>query len=574
MYLSNEVHPFFLKTGIVTNEISFMLFTVMVKRKIRYMQQELKKHLLLPVLLFLLAVNCPAQEVTQWNRFELQFNYAYTGNSFTGVQLAATFSNKDTSFLVNGFYDGNHIFKIRFMPPQTGTWQYVTSSNIKQLNNKKGTVECAAARSGNHGMVEVSNTFHFKYADGKPYYPVGTTAYAWNHMSKPVQALTLQSLQKASFNKIRMCVFPKDYTLVKEEPPLYPFVANGTETGADGNSRKKWDLTRFDPEFFRELEKQIDQLDALGIEADLILFHPYDKGRWGFDALPMEANLRYIRYITARLSAFKNVWWSVANEWDLVKYKTHDEWITLAKAVKAADPYHHLLSVHGSTAKYIEYWLPEFTHVSIQDEAPVMNWGAASILRNAYNKPIVYDEVGYEGNLSARWGRYSGEEMTWLMWMGIIGGTYVTHGESYMFKNETDTIFWAKGGVFKGSSWKRAGFLKQILEQGPGPLEPADISRDFRTATAGAGCYLVYFGKEISDSWSFNLPHKNGSFPRPVAGNKFKATIIDTWDMTATPVNTVFELSDVNDYRLWDKELKKIRLPMKPYLAIRIEAVN
>ena len=26
------------------------------------------------------------------------------------------------------------------------------------------------------------------------------------------------------------------------------------------------------------------QLNRLGIEADLILFHPYDKGRWGFDA--------------------------------------------------------------------------------------------------------------------------------------------------------------------------------------------------------------------------------------------------------------------------------------------------
>ena len=26
-----------------------------------------------------------------------------------------------------------------------------------------------------------------------------------------------------------------------------------------------------------------DRLNRLGIEADLILFHPYDKGRWGFD---------------------------------------------------------------------------------------------------------------------------------------------------------------------------------------------------------------------------------------------------------------------------------------------------
>lgn len=74
------------------------------------------------------------------------------------------------------------------------------------------------------------------------------------------------------------------------------------------------DLTRL----FQHLEKRIDQLNRLGIEADLILFHPYDKGRWGFDAMSNEVNVRYIKYITARLASFRNVWWSMANEWDYV----------------------------------------------------------------------------------------------------------------------------------------------------------------------------------------------------------------------------------------------------------------
>jgi len=83
-----------------------------------------------------------------------------------------------------------------------------------------------------------------------------------------------------------------------------------------------------------------------------------------------------------------------------------------------------------------------------------MNWGAASIARNIYNKPIIYDEVGYEGNLKQRWGRYSGEEMNHLIWMGIIGGTYVTHGESYMFKDHRDTIFGQKVESLKGQAGK------------------------------------------------------------------------------------------------------------------------
>lgn len=525
-------------------------------------------------LVFLLhALNSFAQEqVQQWKRFEMVLTHAAAGNPFTDVQLSAVFSNKDTSFTLDGFYDGNDTFRIRFMPQQIGAWKYVTKSNVKSLHNKKGSFVCIPAKGDNHGMVKVSNLYNFKYADGKQYYPVGTTAYAWNHMGKALQAQTLEALKHSGFNKIRMCVFPKDYNLVKEEPEVFPFLTT-TKTAGEP-SKKNWDYARFNPAFFKTLEQQIDALDQLGIEADLILFHPYDKGRWGFDSLPMDLNLRYLQYIIARLGAQKNIWWSIANEWDLVKYKTHDEWITLSKAVAEKDPYHHLSSIHGSTAKYIEYWLPYFTHVSIQDEGPVMNWGGAVILRNAYHKPIIYDEVGYEGNLESRWGRYSGEEMNHLMWMGAIGGTYVTHGESYMFKDATDTIFWAKGGQFKGSSWKRAGFLRKVLEEGSGPLEPSDVSRDMKTATSGTSHYLIYFGKEINETWTFNLPLKNGSFERPVEGNKYKVEIIDTWDMTITSYPTVFEAGKPSDYRIFDKEMRKIRLPLKPYLALRITAVN
>jgi hypothetical protein len=512
--------------------------------------------------------------IEKWGRFEVTLNGQASGNPFTAVNLTATFTNGSEKVSVSGFYDGEGKYLVRFMPYKEGRWSYTTSSNSKPLHGKKGDFDCIAPSGQNHGPVTVRDTYNFKYADGTPYYPVGTTAYAWNHMQKPVQELTLQTLRNAGFNKLRMAVFPKDYNLVKEEPEIYPFVATGSVQSQDGTKRMTWDFNSFDPAFFRVLEKQIDELDKLGIQADLILFHPYDKGRWGFDSLTMDVNLRYIHYIVARLSSFRNVWWSMANEYDYVTYKTHDDWITLTKAVHKADPYRHLLSIHGSTGKYFHYWLPEFTHVSIQDEGPVSHWGAAVLLRNAYYKPVIYDEVGYEGNLASRWGRYSGEEMNYLMWMGIIGGTYVTHGESYMFKNEKDTIFWAKGGEFKGTSWQRAGFLKKILEEGPGPLEPADAGRDFKTATAGKGYYLMYFGKEINDHWVFNLPQKNGPFSRLDDGKKFTVEIIDTWNMTVTPVQAIFETSPVEDYRLYDKERKKIRLPMRPYLAIRITEIR
>jgi hypothetical protein len=546
----------------------------MILFKITIMKKLLKTISLNSIFLLLIFTANAQQKVERWDRFELSFKYTSAGNSFKDVNLSAKFSNNDTSFTVQGFCDGDDTFKIRFMPQFEGVWNFVTSSNKPDLNKKKGSFECVKASGNNHGMVKVSDTYSFKYADGKQYYPFGTTAYAWIHMGQGLQEITLNSLKKSGFNKVRMCVFPKNYDLVKEEPELYPFLIKSTSIDKDGKEVKVWDYENFNPAFFRHLEQRIDDLNKLGIEADLIIFHPYDNGRWGFDRMTNEVNIRYIKYLTARLSSFRNVWWSMANEYNLIRTKSLSDWDLFIKTVVASDPYRHLCSIHGSTAAYYEYWRPELTHVSVQDEGPVMNPGAATPIRNIYRKPVIFDEVGYEGNLTARWGRYSGEEMTYLVWNGIIGGTYVTHGETFMYKDDKDTIFWAKGGPLKGSSWQRIAFLRKVMEDGPGPLQPSDVSRDMKTSSAGAGYYIVYFGKEMSDTWIFNLPRSNGRFGPPAPGKRYKVDIIDTWDMTIKPCPDVFEVSALNDYRFYDKDFKKVRLPLKPYIALRITEIK
>jgi len=534
------------------------------------------KYYKLLLLLFVEFIQYPlyAQEIEQWNRFELTLTSQSKKNGFTEVSLTAEFSNNDTTLTVSGFYDGNNVFKIRFMPSSIGQWQYKTSSNIPDLNNKKGTFNCIKASNKNFGIVRVSETYNFKYANGKNYFPFGTTAYAWSHMGQGMQEETLNALKNAGFNKLRMCVLPKYYELVKEEPEYYPFEIKEIKKDSTGANIKVWDFEKFNPAFFQHLEKRIDDLNELGIEADLILFHPYDKGHWGFDAMPNEVNIRYLNYVLARLSSYRNIWWSLANEWDYIKSKTKADWDLYAQIVAKNDPYKHLCSIHGSSATYYDYWKSVFSHVSIQDETPVQSPSSSAILRNIYQKPVVNDEVGYEGNLKNRWGRYSPEEMTYLVWNGVMGGTYVTHGECYVFTDNTDTIFWAKGGRFRGTSWKRIAFLRKIVEACPNPLSLSDIGRDNMTATAGDGYYLIYFGKQVNETWLFNLPAKNGAYNKLTAGIRFKVEIIDTWDMTIQEYPLQFETAKENDYRLLDKDLKKIRLPLKPYMALRITEIK
>ena len=117
----------------------------------------------------------------------------------------------------------------------------------------------------------MANTFHFAYADGTPYKPLGTTCYVWQLQEDGLQQQTLKTLSESPFNKIRFCVFPKRYEWNNNEPPFYPFV------GKPGS----FDLTRFNPVYFQHLEKRVADLQKLGIEADIILLHPYDRGGVG-----------------------------------------------------------------------------------------------------------------------------------------------------------------------------------------------------------------------------------------------------------------------------------------------------
>jgi hypothetical protein len=406
----------------------------------------------------------------------------------------------------------------------------------------------------NHGPVEVRNRFHFAYADGTPHRPIGTTCYAWTHQGEELEEQTLATLKGSPFNKVRMCVFPKHYARNQNEPPLYPF---------EGSPPNRWDFNRFNPAFFRHLETRIGQLGELGIEADLILFHPYDEGHWGFDRMPAEVDNRYLRYVVARLGAFRNVWWSLANEFDFMKEKTTPDWDRLFKIIQESDPYGHLRSIHNGRVMY-DHNKPWVTHASIQNGSAVADFGRAVLYRDVYRKPVVFDEVKYEGDIEQRWGNLSAEEMVHRFWQGTIAGTYVGHGETY--RHPRDVLWWSKGGVLHGQSPARIAFLKQVLETGPAEgLEPIDKWQDERTAGKAGEYYLIYFGKERPTEWSFELPKAGLK-----EGMRFAVEVLDTWEMTTAPVAGAFTIKAEGSYRYRGEGRGAVKLPGRPYIALRI----
>ena len=76
---------------------------------------------------------------------------------------------------------------------------------------------------------------------------------------------------------------------------------------------------------------------------------------------------------------------------------------------------------------------------------------------------------------------------------------------------------------------------------------------------------MYYFSDEKPKTWSFVLPDDELK-----KGMKFKAEIIDTWNMTRTPVAGAFEIDSVGRYEAVDKKRSVIKLPGKPYMALLI----
>jgi hypothetical protein len=353
-----------------------------------------------------------------------------------------------------------------------------------------------------------------------------------------------------------MCVLPTR-TRPEDAPKVLPF-----EVGAGG----KPDFSRFDVRFFHNLEKRLAQLRDLNIEADLILFHPYDEGQWGFDRMGTDADDRYVHYVVARLAAYRNVWWSLANEFDLVKTRTDADWDRLFQIVQAEDPSSHLRSIHHSQRMY-DSSKPWLTHLSVQNGIACADFGRAVIYRQLVPKPIVFDEVKYEGNGPKRWGQLSGEELVLRFWTGTIAGAYVGHGEIFV---RDDRITWlSKGGVLRGESPKRIAFLKDILSTAPpSGIDPIDQYYATHIGGKAGAYYLIYFGNESPQEWRFELPRDRLS-----DGMRFHVDVIDTWNMIITPIETPFTIAKHSEYMFRAAPDATIRLPHRPYMALRIRKV-
>ena len=59
-------------------------------------------------------------QIEKWGMLELSFQGKKDGNPYVDYQIKAMFSGEKEKAEVNGFYDGDGVYKVRFMPSYEG----------------------------------------------------------------------------------------------------------------------------------------------------------------------------------------------------------------------------------------------------------------------------------------------------------------------------------------------------------------------------------------------------------------------------------------------------------------------
>ncbi|NLW12463.1 MAG: DUF5605 domain-containing protein, partial [Clostridiaceae bacterium] len=200
---------------------------------------------------------------------------------------------------------------------------------------------------------------------------------------------------------------------------------------------------------------------------------------------------------------------------------------------------------------------PWITHCSIQRQDFYKTAEFTDYWRAKYRKPIVLDEIVYEGNIQHGWGNISGKELVRRFWEAMCRGGYAGHGET--FYNDDNILWWSHGGVLHGESAERFAFMKQFMDDVPGyGLKPLKMSWDEVVAvedgtnfTGKYDYYLFYYGFCRPSFRFFELDQNS----------VFEAEVIDTWNMTIENMGRF-------------QGRFKIELPGREYIAVRLRRVE
>ncbi|MBX2876849.1 MAG: DUF4038 domain-containing protein [Saprospiraceae bacterium] len=356
-------------------------------------------------LLLLLSFLSANTQTEIWHTFELNLTsgQVYTNPLYEIKSFYADFSSPTgQTHRINGFWDGDQEFKIRFAPDEIGEWSFVTycsNQEDKGLHAVQGKFQCKLNTSElaiyQKGSLQRSRgNYHIEHADGTPFFYTACTA--WNGALKSTPEEWDKYLKQRAEN---------DYNVIQFVTTQWRGCERDSkgEVAFIGSGR-----IEINPAFFQRLDKKVEEINAHGLIAAPVLLWalPFADGRElspGY-YLPQEEAILLAKYLVARYGGHQVIWILGGDG----KYTgdLEQRWKTIGRGVFGA-PHPGLVAQHPHGSSWIgelykeEHWLDIVGYQSSHNNtAGIVDWINKGPMAKNWDRlparPIMNLEPNYE----------------------------------------------------------------------------------------------------------------------------------------------------------------------------------
>lgn len=329
-------------------------------------------------------------------------------NPYTEVALSGTFTGPTKTIKVDGFWDGDKRYKVRYLPIEVGTVTYTITSTDPSLNRSGTITITASSRKGIIGKDPV-NKFGFMYSDGTMWQWRGETSWRGYTNLLPYNSRWKEFVDlrvSQGFNAIQSIV----HSFINDNP----FWANEGGQCFAGTTAN-YDL--LNPMYFRFIDKRIDYANSKGMVP--IMFFTWAQDYESFSA---DQFIRYSKYIVARY-ANRNAIFVICGEYNELSNTTQFD--DMGRVIDPMDPYDHLLTLHPTGRTTSGEFGNSAWQTMIGQQTP---YSYRDILRDRqYNKPVVNLEPRYF--YPPEYGAPDPNDETRMqLWEIVCAGGYYTNG--------------------------------------------------------------------------------------------------------------------------------------------------
>jgi hypothetical protein len=344
-------------------------------------------------------------EVHRWGRWETAYTSAKGhANPVHDVDFRVTLmAPSGTRHTARGFWDGDHVWRVRFSPDEVGAWSFETACSDQSdsgLHGRSGTFTCAPYEGKNplyrHGQVRVAPSGrHLQHADGTPFFFLADTCWNGPHLARPNEWRDYLADRSG-----------KHFSAVLFTAPHFRGLAANVDSRVAFTGRER---IAIDPVFFQRLDRSIDAINDFGLLAVPLLLHAgKDTERNCGYYLPEDQAVLFARYMIARYDAHHVLWDLVAEgefHGDGARY-----WQRVARAI-FADGRCHPVTLHPYGMDWAFYdfvdepWMDVAGYQSAHgDNEAYLRWipegpPSSSWTLRPY-RPFINLEPPYEGHLA------------------------------------------------------------------------------------------------------------------------------------------------------------------------------